>query len=104
MDLQHIVKESELYRHVGRLGFPLECAGQSWRRQLLTGFTNDPAILESRARRVKTLAEYPKLVEDSYKKLQALKEDEQLLLNYKPSDTSKTAEEQIFLQESTQHR
>lgn len=96
MDLHHVVKESELYRHVGKFGFPLECVKTSWKQALLTSFTNDPEILKSRAQKVQTLAKYPDLVNQTYDDLKTLQKDEALLLAYKPSDTSKTAEEQIF--------
>jgi hypothetical protein len=96
MDKVHCLAESELLEHVNIFGFPLECAKEEWARQLKEGFTNSETLLKVRADQVHRLRQHPEVIEEVYTSLESLKESESILLEHKTSDTSKTAEEQIF--------
>jgi hypothetical protein len=96
MDLQHIVTESELERHTSFFDFPLHAGQDEFKRQLHLPWIWDIKTLQSRQQDVQRLAMRPNLVEDLRNKLVSLQLAEQTVKEHKSSDTSKTADGQIF--------
>ncbi len=98
MELEHIYRESELQTHIQTFGFPLKAGQEECERQLRGPWTTNTQVLEQRAADVMKLRNDPELCAYAMETLNSLKESETILLDHKPSETSKTAEGQILFQ------
>ncbi len=98
MDLEHIYHESELETHIYRFGFPLKAGEEECKRQLRGPWISNRLLLEERAKDVLRLRDDPELCAYAMETLASLKESESILRAHTPSETSKTAEGQIFFQ------
>jgi hypothetical protein len=96
MDLSYLIIESELLEHSKSFGFPLRAGLNEWNRQLQESWCSSIPNLNERAKEVLLLRANPEICESAMKQLQALQESEVIVLNHTPSETSSTAEEQIF--------
>jgi hypothetical protein len=96
MDIPHLIKESELITHADTFGFPLHAGKEEFQRQLQLPWVSNTAIIESRQRDIQRLWARPSLAAEVREKLQGLKEAEEIVKAHKPTETSKTADGQIF--------
>lgn len=96
MNLQHLIAESELESHIKTFGFPVKEAEKECLRHLQTRWTSSRSELERRAADCLTLSQAPETIKQSLTALKELQPYEQTLLNHTTSETSQTAEEQIF--------
>jgi hypothetical protein len=97
MNIEHILKESELENHIGLFNFPLESGTVEFKKTIRNWIVSKP-VLEKKQADIKSLRDFPELLEINHKKLESLKEEESLILHYKATETSKVAEGQIFFQ------
>ena len=95
MNLQHLITESELESHIKLFDFPTQEAEKECLRHLQSRWTTSRAELERRAADVLTLSQNSRLLKAA-SSLKETKHFEQILLNHTSSETSETAEEQIF--------
>lgn len=96
MNIQHLITESELETHIPSFGFPVQEAEKECLRHLQTRWTTSRAELERRAADVLTFSQTPETLQQTLQALKALKPYEEVLQNHTTSETSQTAEEQIF--------
>jgi hypothetical protein len=96
MDLQYLLSESELLEHTASFGFSLKAGEKELKRQLQGPWISSRSILEEKASDILRLRDYPDLYNIANTTFQNLKESEKLLLSHVPSETSKSAEGQIF--------
>ncbi len=94
MHQDHLITESELEQHIQTFEFPSEAAKKECLRQLQTRWTSNQTRLEQRAMDVLRIRDHE--LETTRSRLEALKPYEQVLLNHRTSETSQTAEEQIY--------
>jgi hypothetical protein len=98
MDYKHSLKESELVSHIKLLQFSLQSGSEEFQTMLETGFSSSNKLLESRQEQIQQLRRHPDLLEICHKELESLKDSEALLKSFKPNETSKVSEGQIFFQ------
>lgn len=96
MDIPHLIKESELIAHTDIFAFPLKAGEEEFQRQLHLPWISSKQIIESRQRDIQRLWARPSLAAEIREKLAALKDAEQIVRAHKPTETSKTADGQIF--------
>lgn len=96
MDLNHLLQEAELATHIPKFQFPVKEAERECLFQLKTRWTTSKSLLEQRANDVTILAQKPDQLEADIEALKALQPFEDTLREHVVSETSKTAEEQIF--------
>lgn len=96
MDLNHLLQEAELASHIPKFQFPVKEAETECLFQLQKRWTSTKSILEQRAKDIQTLAQKPEQLQADIEALKALKPYEDILQQHTSSETSKTAEEQIF--------
>lgn len=96
MNIQHLITESELETHIKSFHFPVEEAEKECLRHLQTRWTTSRSELERRAADILTLSQAPETLNHTESILKNLRPYEQVLQNHTTSETSQTAEEQIF--------
>jgi len=96
MDLSYLITESELLEHSKTFGFPLRAGLNEWNRQLQESWSSSIPVLKERAKEILLLRANPELCESAMDVLRTLQESEAIVLDHTPSETSSTAEEQIF--------
>jgi len=96
MDLSYLITESELLEHSTSFGFPLRAGLNEWNKQLQESWSTSMVVLKQRAKDVLTLRANPEVCRTAMEQLQGLQESETIVLTHIPSETSSTAEEQIF--------
>jgi hypothetical protein len=96
MDLAYLIKESELLDHTSSLGFVLQAGEAEWNHQLHGPWTSSSQVLAQRADQVHRLRAHPEVLAEFNIILKSLKESETLLLSHVSSETSTSAEAQIF--------
>ena len=96
MDLAYLIKESELLQHSASFKFPLRAGVKEWERQLHGPWISSKEILTERVQEILRLREHPEICEETLEILESLEESEKTVVEYVSSDTSNTAEEQIF--------
>lgn len=88
--------ESELLQHSTNLGFSLRAGEEEWKHQLHGSWTVSKEVLEKRADQINRLRSHPEILQTANTVLEDLKESESILLKHTPSETSVSAEAQIF--------
>jgi hypothetical protein len=96
MNIQHLITESELETQIQQFGFPVEEAEKECLRHLQIRWTSSRAELERRAADVQTLTHHPETLQQTLEVLKTIRPYEQIIQNHTTSETSQTAEEQIF--------
>jgi hypothetical protein len=96
MDIPHLIKESELIQHADRFGFPLTAGKEEFERQLHLPWVSNKETIETKQRDIQRLWTRPSLAAEVREQLTSLKEAEQIVRAHKSTETSKTADGQIF--------
>lgn len=104
MDFEHTLHESELHTIVPLFNLPLQSSEIYFKKTLETTFTSSSNILKQRQQDIQTLRNHESFLESASVSFKELKDAEHTLLSYKPNETSKVSEGQIFFQgEFTKH-
>ena len=93
MDIEHILKESELEKHIPFMGLTLQSGKDEFLHELLTKFSSNSLILENRAKRIHQLRNKNSSIDYT-----DCVESETILKEYKPTLESQTGEQQVFFQ------
>ena len=96
MNHTHVLEESELLKHGASFGFPLACGEDTYARMLETPLTCSVTVLQQRQREIHTLRNHPELVETILEEAANVKPYETMLRSHTSSETTTTAEGQIF--------
>ena len=96
MDIQYLVSESELLDHVKLFKFSLQAGDEEYKKQLQTSWITSRAVLEKKAIDVLRLRGHPDLCNKTNILLNNLKQYETIVKSHVPSETSKSADAQIF--------
>jgi hypothetical protein len=98
MDLLHLIEESELLKHSEIFGFPLRAGTEEWKKELQGPWNYSKEILTKRAADVLLLRNHPEICETILEDLKSLSESESCILEHVQSETSDSAEGQIYFQ------
>jgi hypothetical protein len=102
MDFQHTLQESEILGATQLFEFPLQVSKQYFESSLKTTFTSSVEQLKKRQEILFALQKHPEFIKKANHTFRELEPYEKTVLDYKPNDTSKVSEGQIFFQgEST---
>lgn len=101
MDFEHTLQESELNSITPLFELPLQSSKDYFQKTLQTTFTSSKTLLKERQATIQTLRKNPHFLETASSSFQSLKDVESKLLSYKPNETSKVSEGQIFFQGET---
>jgi hypothetical protein len=98
MDFEHTLQESELLSATSRFEFPLQLTQQYFESSLQTSFSSSTDVLKKRQEKIFALQKNPEFVKKANEAFKSLKSYESTVLDYKPNETSKVSEGQIFFQ------
>ena len=90
MDIDHILKESELENHIPLMGLTLQSGKDEFLQELLRKFSSNSTLLKNRAEQIYQLRKH-----DPIQYTDCI-ESEKILKNYKPTLESQTGEQQVF--------
>jgi hypothetical protein len=96
MDLSHLIKESELITHSDVFGFPLQAGKEEFQRQLHLPWISNKDTIQTKQRDIQRLWTRPNLAAEIREKLHTLKDAEAIVRSHTSTETSKTADSQIF--------
>jgi hypothetical protein len=98
MDFEHTLQESEILSATHLFEFPLQVSKQHFESSLQTTFTSSVEQLKKRQEKVYALQKHPEFLKKANHAFKELKTYETTVIDYKPNETSKVSEGQIFFQ------
>jgi hypothetical protein len=96
MNLTHIVQESELNKHIDIFGFPLLSAKDEFNTMLASPWCSSKLVLSKKQDQIRFLRKHKDKTQVLLDQLALLKDSEATVKNYKPNESSKIADGQIF--------
>jgi hypothetical protein len=98
MDFEHTLEESELLSNIDIFKFPLESSNTYFKSCLHSLFTSSTVQLKQRQDKLELLQKNINYLKKANSQFASLREYESKVLSYKPNETSKVSEGQIFFQ------